>query len=213
MINNRAIKTTCIISFLGHCLLLSMPLSNIELFQPKQPENITVKVEIERPRLLPKIKQLGEEKKLKKIKEAKKETMPEPQIAEKTQEHLEPKPKETALHKEPRQLINKENIEILKPDNEAMLRYQDMIKQKIEEARRYPFWAKKRGVEGVVYIDFIILPDGLSQNINIIHSAGSKILDNESIATIQRANPFPPIPHELNQNFVSIETAIVFRIK
>ena len=99
------------------------------------------------------------------------------------------------------------------PAQEAMLRYQDMIKQKIEEIRRYPSRAKRQGIEGVVYINFIVLSNGLSRDIKIIRSSEFKILDEEAVKTIKRANPFPPIPREINQDFVSIEVAIVFTLE
>lgn len=88
-----------------------------------------------------------------------------------------------------------------------------MVKQRIEEVRRYPPWAKRQGIEGTVYISFVVLSNGASRDIKIICSSDSKILDKEAVATIERASPFPPIPEELNRSFVSMEVAIIFKMK
>lgn len=93
-----------------------------------------------------------------------------------------------------------------------MLRYQDMIKQRIEEARRYPLWAKKQGIEGIVHINFTVLSTGLSRDIKLVRSSGSSILDKEAVTTIIRAEAFPPIPKEINSSSVRIEVAIVFAL-
>lgn len=106
-----------------------------------------------------------------------------------------------------------EKVDLADSEKEQMLRYQDMIKQKIEEARRYPLWAKRQGLEGKVYINFIVLADGLSRDIRVIRSDSSKFLDEEAVKTIKRAEPFPPIPKEINTAQVQMEVAIVFSLK
>ncbi|MBI5183435.1 MAG: energy transducer TonB, partial [Nitrospinae bacterium] len=101
-------------------------------------------------------------------------------------------------------------VKVINHQDEVMLRYQDMVKQRIEDVRRYPLVAKRQGIEGVVYLNFIILSDGLTQDVKIIHSSDSKILDDEAVATIKRANPFPPIPKEISTSQVEMEISIVF---
>lgn len=173
------IKAAFLISFAGHCIFLSASGLNLRLPRhEKQPEDLAVELEIERPTLLPKIETIGEKKKLKEIEEIQKEPEPE--------------------HELQRQ--------------EVMLRYQDIIKQKIEEARRYPLWAKKQGIEGVVYLSFAVLSNGSCQDIKIIHSSGSATLDNEAVETIKRASLFPPIPKGINSPSIHIEVSIVFKL-
>ncbi len=182
MLGSRASRTAFVISFVGHCLFLSMPGFNPSLPQTEMCEEIAVEVEIERPPLLPDIDVMGDEKKLKEV--------VEPELEE--------------MEKE----LSKEIVE-----EEAMLRYRDMVKQRIEEVRRYPSWAKKHRVEGDVCIKFAILSNGLSQDVEIIHSSGSKILDEEAVDTIKRASPFPPIPEEIDSSLVRMEVSIVFTLK
>lgn len=99
---------------------------------------------------------------------------------------------------------------VINPAQEVILRYQDMVKQRIEKVKRYPSWAKRQGIEGTVYLSFTILSNGTSQDIKIVRPSGFKILDDEAVTTIQRANPFPPIPKEIGTPSVQMEVSIVF---
>lgn len=203
MLNDRVIRTAFLISFAGHCLFLGMPGFNLRLpFEMKKSEEVTVSIEIEKLSFLPKINIRGKEKKLKEVVEKQPEPESKPQ----------PQPEEIAREETPKQPIE-EKIEVIDPEQEAMLRYQDMVKQRIEEVRRYPLWAKKQGIEGVVHLNFTILSNGLSKDVKIIQSSNSSILDKEAVSAINRANPFPPIPQEINSSFVQIAVAIVFTLK
>lgn len=205
MLDDKVTRITFLFSFIGHCLVLGMPRLNLNLQQEaNKPEEITIRIEIEKPPLLPKIDVLGEEKRIKEVKEEPKP--PEPRS------EPEPQPQEVVIEQTPEELIQ-ERIEVINPTQEAMLRYQDMVKQRIEEVRRYPPWAKRQGIEGTVYLSFVVLLDGTSQSIKIIRSSGSEVLDGEAIATIKRANPFPHITKEINTSFVQMEVSIVFTLQ
>jgi len=169
--------------------------------QPDKQEDISVRIEIEKPPLLPKIDTMGEEKKLKEVIEEPKPPEPEPEI----------EPEEVVVEESIKEPV-KEDIEVINPAQEAMLRYQDMVKQRIEEVRRYPSWAKRQGIEGVVHVSFTVLSNGVGQNVKIVRSSGSRILDEEAEATIERATPFPSVPKEINDSSVQIEVSIVFAL-
>jgi len=199
--DERIIKIAFFCSLLTHCLFLGMPRFNLNTPRAqKLEEDITVEIEIERPPLLPKIDVMGEEKKLREI--VKEEKPPEPEPEEQINEVMAEKPEPP-----------KEIVEVINPQEETMLRYQDMIKQKIESCRRYPNWAKKQGFGGIVNLIFIILSDGQSRDIEIIHSSGFAILDNEAVATIKRTSPFLPIPKKFNRSQLRMEVAVVFKLK
>jgi len=96
---------------------------------------------------------------------------------------------------------------------QAMLRYQDAVKQRIESCRRYPAWAQKQKIEGAVDLQFTIVANGSSQNIAVVQGSGSSLLDQEALDTIKRASPFRPLPREINQEVVNIRVAIVFSMR
>ena len=96
---------------------------------------------------------------------------------------------------------------------ELMLNYQKAVKEKIEDCRRYPYWARKQGFEGTVHLKFTILSTGGVKDIKIIKSSGFNILDKEAISTVKRASPFPPIPEKINRSTLTIEVSLVFQLK
>ena len=222
MSEDRVIKIAFIISLTAHCLFLGMPKFSSTKSRPKKDEEINVRIEIEKPPLLPKIDVMGKEKKLKEIEhqitgtpehqlEKKEEIMEELQEIEE-----EPQPKEQIekeIVKQPQPKSPQEFVKVINPQEEAMLRYQDMVKQKIESCRRYPPWAKKQGFEGTVHIKFTILSTGFTKNIKIIKSSGFNILDKEAISTIKRAQPFPPIPEEMKVSSLTMEVSVVFTLQ
>jgi protein TonB len=204
MLNDKVARTAFLISFVGHCLFLGVPGFNPSLRREiKTPEEVIVRIEIEKPPLLPKIDIMGEEKKIREVVEEQKPSEPEPE--------LEPQSKEIVMEESSKEPI-KEKVEVIDPQEEAMLRYQDMVKQKIESHRKYPNWAKRQGLEGITYLYFIVLPNGLGEDIRIIRSSGSSILDEEAVSMVKRASPFPAVPKEITSSSVGMEVAIVFSL-
>ena len=197
MLKDRVIGTTFIISLIGHGLFLGMPTFNLNTPKLERPKELTLQIEIEKPSRLPKVEKMGEEKKIKEVIER---PEPEREVKEVTLQEISPQPV-------------MEKIEVLNSADEAMLRYQDMVKQRIEEVKRYPGWAKKQGIEGIAHLEFVILANGRGQEIKLIRSSGSKILDQEAIATIQRASPFPPLPKEIASSSIQMEVSLVFTLK
>ncbi len=198
MQSDRTIRSAFLISLIGHCLFLGVPGINMVSSQHKKPEDVAVRIEVEIPQLLPKIDVMGEEKKLKEIV---KEEEP-PGSKEENKEAVIEKPE-----------LPKEIVEVRNPQEEAMLRYQDMVKQRIEEARRYPSWAKRQRIEGVSCLRFTLLSNGEAQDIKIVRSSGFDILDKEAVSTVRRASPFKSIPEKFNCSTITMELAIVFRLK
>jgi len=204
MLNDKVTRVAFLISLAGHGFLLGSSGFNFHPFQhEKQPEEVMVNVEIEKPALLPKIDIMGQEKKFKEIEQEPEQPKPESQP--------QPLPEEITIQQTPQERIEEE-VEVIDPSKDAMLRYQDMVKQRIEAARRYPLWAKKQGIEGVTHLYFTVLSGGAGQDIRIIRSSGSVILDEEAVATVKRASPFPPIPKEISRSSVGMEVAIVFSL-
>jgi protein TonB len=208
MLENNAIKFAFLISLAGHCFLLAGRGFALPAAVPfEHPRELKVELEIKKEALLPKVEILGPVKKFKPVEE-KRATQPAERLKELPHETERAVRAEALSRREQTQ----EKIDTSRRDEELMLRYQDMVKQRIESSRMYPLWARKHGIEGVTRIFFTVLPKGEARGISIIASSGSKILDEESVATVRRASPFSPVPAGLGSGHVSIEVSLVFSL-
>ncbi|HCU24261.1 MAG TPA: hypothetical protein DF383_04510 [Deltaproteobacteria bacterium] len=65
------------------------------------------------------------------------------------------------------------------------------IRKRIMRAKRYPIQARNEGLEGICGISFEIGPSGGVTYVTLTKSSGYAVLDNEALATVRRAAPFP----------------------
>ncbi|MBV8474292.1 MAG: TonB family protein [Hyphomicrobiales bacterium] len=72
------------------------------------------------------------------------------------------------------------------------LRWQRGLVAQIERFKRYP--ARAAGRFGVARVAFTIDRQGRLVEVHMVDGAGSAVLDDEAIATVRRAAPFPPPP-------------------
>jgi len=63
-----------------------------------------------------------------------------------------------------------------------------------EHYKRYPPEARARGEQGVAKLGFVLDEEGRLLSSRIIASSGFAPLDEETLALVQRAQPFPPPP-------------------
>ena len=66
-----------------------------------------------------------------------------------------------------------------------------IIRQRIQRALVYPAEARRRGVEGVAQVQFDVKVNGRVRGLGLARTSGKKLLDRASLATIERAQPFP----------------------
>ncbi len=68
------------------------------------------------------------------------------------------------------------------------------VKNKIENVWEYPTSARKRGLSGILVIEFTINQDGSIYRVSVLKSSGHKVLDKAAVQAIydgSRYNPFP----------------------
>ncbi|MBI3540574.1 MAG: energy transducer TonB [Deltaproteobacteria bacterium] len=68
----------------------------------------------------------------------------------------------------------------------------------IEQAKRYPLLAQRSSLQGKALVHFQIDDSGQARDISLVTSSSSKILDDEALATIRRAAPYPPYKDPLS---------------
>lgn len=232
MLIDKNILTACGISFALHGVIFGMSgFGSGPVEQKNIPEEIEVCITLEKPAaLLPKIRNLGETKKVKKIEQKTQEPLilekkPEISVKGLSQKIRDiplnnPKPENSTSPlipdkavKQTTEKITEEKMDSSDPDKEAMLDFYNMVKQRIEETRRYPLWARKKGIQGISRIAFTVMPDGSCRDMKIAGTSGSEILDHEALETLKRAEPFPSVPEKISKSPVSLEVGIVFSLQ
>lgn len=90
--------------------------------------------------------------------------------------------------------------------------YFSQISAWIDANKDYPGEVKKRKQQGTVTVRFSINRDGELLNASIRKSSGHALLDQAALATLSRANPFPPIPAFMNRQTLSIVVPIDYSL-
>jgi len=71
------------------------------------------------------------------------------------------------------------------------------LKQKIRDALQanliYPYIARKRGIEGTVFMKFLVNGRGMPEGVKIVKGSSYAILDEAARETVLKASPFPAI--------------------
>jgi protein TonB len=187
-----------LLSLVTHIGVLGSGVLNIE--KPSKIVEQEITFEIEQPEYLPVEYQITEEKKIEKVIE-------------------EEKPEEPVEQEEVEEVIEDIKADIPEKDpleeerKRSLLRYQDSIKQKIQENKKYPRWALRAKHQGIVRIVFDVLPSGEVKGLNILQSTGFNELDKEALDAVKRASPFAAFPEMLQEEEIQIEVDIVFTIR
>ncbi len=79
-------------------------------------------------------------------------------------------------------------------DPDALPNWKSQLVARLERYKRYPSEAQSRGEQGVAYLGFTVGQDGAAHNVRILRSSGSSLLDRETLALAERAQPLPPPP-------------------
>jgi protein TonB len=73
-----------------------------------------------------------------------------------------------------------------------------IIESQIERAKKYPRFARERGIQGVVHVRFKLKPTGDVDQVEISKSSGYDVLDTASVKTVYRAAPMPYVSGWVN---------------
>ncbi len=90
--------------------------------------------------------------------------------------------------------------------------YVATARMKIERAKRYPRMARRMGYEGKVVVSFQIDEQGKAGDIKLVRSCGYSELDEEAMATLRRASPFPS-PLLIEKEKLTLEVPILFKLE
>jgi protein TonB len=68
--------------------------------------------------------------------------------------------------------------------------YQNRLGGNLEKNKKYPYMARRKGMEGVVYVKAVIGADGSLVSSSVQQSSGFRLLDDEAIRLIKSVFPF-----------------------
>lgn len=86
------------------------------------------------------------------------------------------------------------------------------IKDKLYLVWRYPLEAKSMGIQGTAHILFVIDKTGELNEVRLLGSSGSHILDNEALRAIRAASPFGPFPQDWREKELRIKARFIYRL-
>lgn len=83
----------------------------------------------------------------------------------------------------------------------------------LERNKRYPESAQSRHQQGIAQVFFSLDRQGRVIDSRLLRSSGASALDEEALALLRRAQPFPPPPAELPGERVDLTVPIRFNLK
>ena len=145
---------------------------------------------------------------------------PTPEPIEKVEEKEEPLPEQQseamlAPKPEPKPEPPREETPAVAPRpvqaRAVVATWRNQIVTILERNKRYPSEARARGEQGVTRLAFSIDGQGRLLSSRIVASSGSAALDSETLALVQRAQPFPPPPPELAGSEMTVPVSFSIR--
>jgi protein TonB len=91
--------------------------------------------------------------------------------------------------------------------------WRDLVIAQLQRAKRYPAAAEARRAQGVATVSFTLSRGGGVLSRSLVRSSGNSDLDQEALAMINRAAPFPPFPSSMPQASVHLSLPVNFAVR
>jgi len=98
-------------------------------------------------------------------------------------------------------------------DRQAILTWQSVLLSHLQKYRHYPRQAQRLRRQGVSHVRFSVDRAGRVGTPQIERSSGHRLLDEETLATVLRANPVPPPPPDLEGNPIEVVVPVSFFLR
>ena len=103
--------------------------------------------------------------------------------------------------------------QIVPQTSTAIPTWKTQIVALLERNKRYPDGSQSRREQGVAQVFFSLDRQGRVVDSRVVRSSGATALDEEALALLRRAQPFPPPPRELIGERVDLTVPIRFNLK
>ncbi len=98
-------------------------------------------------------------------------------------------------------------------NSDAVPNWKSQLVAHLERYKRYPSQAQSRGEQGVAQLAFSVDRSGGVHRARIVRSSGSGLLDEATLALVERAAPLPPPPPEISGAQIAIVVPIRYSIR
>lgn len=98
-------------------------------------------------------------------------------------------------------------------NSEAVVTWRTQLLALIEKNKRYPEAARSRREQGTAHVSFTLDRRGRVGDARVIQSSGASALDEEAVALLKRAEPFPVPPAAFPGDVVVVRLPIRFTVK
>jgi protein TonB len=95
----------------------------------------------------------------------------------------------------------------------AAASWRDQVVSQLQRAKRYPSGAQSRRDQGVVTLNFSLSRNGAVLARSIMRRSGHSDLDQEVLAMVMRAQPFPPFPSSMTQARINLTVPVRFSLR
>ena len=96
---------------------------------------------------------------------------------------------------------------------DAVPNWKSQLVARLERYKRYPSEAQSRGEQGVAQLAFSVDRSGGVHHARIVRSSGSSLLDEATLALVERAAPLPPPPPEIAGAQIAIVVPIRYNMR
>ena len=86
------------------------------------------------------------------------------------------------------------------------------LRQRIQEALRYPSTARRRGVSGTVHLEIAVDPDGAIRGVTVVASSSYDVLDRAAVDAA-RSLPRVPFPGDVRPRALTVRLPVIFELQ
>lgn len=90
--------------------------------------------------------------------------------------------------------------------------YRRRVYSRIASAKRYPYSARRAGMEGKVVVRFTISREGELISVSVVQPCEYSLLNSDALEWVRRAAPFPPFPPEAEESSMSFTYSLRYEL-
>ncbi|HEX2885933.1 energy transducer TonB, partial [Vineibacter terrae] len=131
---------------------------------------------------------------------------PKPRVAQTTAPAAAPAPAAQATAAPPPGIASQ-------PSPDAVRRWQATLVAHLQRHKRYPGAARRDGEEGVAYLRFTMDRNGMVLGKRLDRGSGHASLDQETLALVERAQPLPQPPADMQGDRFEFVVPVQFQLR